>query len=209
MSVLTRVRPTKIELIRLRRRLATSIRVQKILSDRLTILVNEYMARLKEAIEKRINVQSMSRATYRNASIILGLYGLNSLKYLEEVSPKPKVYIGTENIMGVKVKTTILKYSEEKMPWGFEDFVRRCRDYIKAVIDLAIAERAVQELSREILAVKRKTNALQYIIVPRLRSTIKMLQMKFDEREREEKVRLKRIKHVLERRETSWGRETS
>lgn len=209
MSVLTRVRPTKIELIRLRRRLATSIRVQKILSDRLTILVNEYMTRLREAIEKRANVQSMSRTIYRHASMILGLYGLNALKYLEEVSPKPKIYVGTENIMGVKVKTTILRYGDERLPWGFEDFVKKCRDYVKAVIDLATAERAVHELGREILAIKRKTNALQYIIVPRLKNTIKVLQMKFDEREREEKARLKRIKHVLERRESSWRRETS
>lgn len=208
MSVLTRVRPTKIELIRLRRRLATSIRVQKILSDRLTILVNEYMARLREAIEKRANVQSMSKTMYRNASIILGLYGLNALTYLKDVSPKPRVYIGTENIMGVKVRTAILRYGEERLPWGFEDFVEKCRDYVKAIIDLAAAERAVQELGREILTVKRKTNALRYIIAPRLRSTIKMLQMKFDEREREEKARLKRIKHVLERRESSWRRES-
>lgn len=167
------------------------------------------MTRLREAIEKRAHVQSTSKTIYRRASMILGLYGLNVLKYLEETAPKPKVHIGTENIMGVKVKTTILKYSEERLPWGFEDFVEKCRDYVKTIIDLAMAEHAIQELGREILAVKRKTNALQYIIVPRLKSTIKTLQMKFDENEREERARLKRIKQIIGRRETSWRRETS
>ncbi|MEM0083060.1 MAG: V-type ATP synthase subunit D [Candidatus Nezhaarchaeales archaeon] len=198
--MLARIRPTKIELIRLRKRLTTSIRVQKILSDRLTILINEYMTRLREVIDKRAKVRSLSKTIYREASIILGLYGLNALMYLRGTSPKPRIYIGTENIMGVKVMTTILRYGEERLPWGFEDFVKRCRDYIKAIIDLATSEQAVEELGKEILAIKRKTNALQYIIVPRLRTAIKVLQMKFDEREREERARLKRIKRVLERR---------
>ncbi|HDJ83915.1 MAG TPA: V-type ATP synthase subunit D, partial [Desulfurococcaceae archaeon] len=36
--------------------------------------------------------------------------------------------------------------------------------------------------------------------IPRLEATIRYLQMMFDEREREEKTRLKRVKAVLSRR---------
>ncbi|MEM1676043.1 MAG: V-type ATP synthase subunit D [Desulfurococcaceae archaeon] len=38
------------------------------------------------------------------------------------------------------------------------------------------------------------------MIIPRLESIIKYLRMKFEEREREEKARLKRVKSILERR---------
>jgi Archaeal/vacuolar-type H+-ATPase subunit D len=85
-------------------------------------------------------------------------------------------------------------------PPGINEFINSSRDFILNLIELAKLEYSLRELGKEISATKRRTNALQYIIIPRLRSTIKALQLKFDEREREEKARLKRIKQVLARR---------
>ncbi|MEM4869594.1 MAG: V-type ATP synthase subunit D [Desulfurococcaceae archaeon] len=200
MSMLTRVRPTKIELIRLRRRLITSVRVHRILTERLVVLANEYMSRIREAVELRRRVQESSVLVYKRALGVLGLYGPSASDYLAEVSPKPTVYVGTENVMGVKVKSVVLKYSDKRLPSGLEDFTDQCRAFVDAVIALARAEYALREIGRELVATKRKANALQYIIIPRLRSVIRALQLKFDEREREEKSRLKRIKHILESR---------
>ncbi|MEM0218486.1 MAG: V-type ATP synthase subunit D [Desulfurococcaceae archaeon] len=200
MSMLTRVRPTKIELIRLRRRLITSVRVHRILTERLVVLANEYMSRIREAVELRRRVQESSVLVYKRALGVLGLYGPSASDYLAEVSPKPTVYVGTENVMGVKVKSVVLKYSDKRLPSGLEDFTDQCRAFVDAVIALARAEYALREIGRELVATKRKANALQYIIIPRLRGVIRALQLKFDEREREEKSRLKRIKHILESR---------
>ncbi|MEM1618763.1 MAG: V-type ATP synthase subunit D [Desulfurococcaceae archaeon] len=200
MSMLTRVRPTKIELIRLRRRLITSVRVHRILTERLVVLANEYMSRIREAVELRRRVQESSVLVYKRALGVLGLYGPSASDYLAEVSPKPTVYVGTENVMGVKVKSVVLKYSDKMLPSGLEDFTDQCRAFVDAVIALARAEYALREIGRELVATKRKANALQYIIIPRLRSVIRALQLKFDEREREEKSRLKRIKYILESR---------
>ncbi|MEM4913579.1 MAG: V-type ATP synthase subunit D, partial [Desulfurococcaceae archaeon] len=75
MSMLTRVRPTKIELIRLRRRLITSVRVHRILTERLVVLANEYMSRIREAVELRRRVQESSVLVYKRALGVLGLYG--------------------------------------------------------------------------------------------------------------------------------------
>lgn len=202
MSMLTKVRPTKVELIRLRKRLTTSIRVHRILTERLVVLVNEYMARLREVVELRKQVIDESRVIYKRALALLGLYGSSLPEYLAEVSGKPKVYVGTENVMGVKVKSIIIKYPEDTYPWGLEDFTRQSRSFIELILELAKAEQALHELGREIAATKRKANALQYMVIPRLKLTMKMLQLKFDEREREEKSRLKRIKQLLERRST-------
>jgi len=203
-SALTRVRPTKIELIRLKRRLTTSIRVRKILGERLTILVNEFMAALLEAVKKRKTLQKQLLEAYRRAEVVLGIYGPSALSHLETASPKPKIYVGTENIMGVKVKTIILKYSDDVKlhPAGLNEFAEYSRQFIQVLLDLAKLENELYELGREISSTKRKTNALEHIIIPRLRETIRQLQLKFDEREREEKARFKRIKQVLTRKKT-------
>lgn len=204
MSALLRVRPTKIELIRLKRRLVTSIRVRKILGERLTILVNEFMTTLRECVSKRITLQRQALEIYRRAELLLGVYGPNLPTYLKETIHKPRIYVGLENIMGVKIKTFLIRYSEKQeiQPLVIEDFTRLSREFIQLVIDLAKLEHALSELGKEIVVTKRKTNALEYIIVPKLRSTIRYLQLKFDEREREEKARFKRIKQVLTRRRT-------
>lgn len=207
--MLTRVRPTKMELIKLRRRLVTSIRVHKILSERLIILANEYMSRVREAVELRKRVQEESVAIYRRALAILGIYGPSASSYLAEISPKPTIYVGTENIMGVKVKSIMMKYTERRLPSGLEDFAEQCKIFVELVINLARAEHSLREIGRELVITKRKTNALQYMIIPKFRNTIRLLQLKFDEREREEKSRLKRIKYILEARGSSWRKETS
>lgn len=202
LSISLKVRPTKMELIRLRRRLVTSIRVRRILSERLTILVNEFMATLKEALVKRRTIQSQMLDIYRSAEVLLGVYGSNISKYLMVSAPKPEIYIATENIMGVKVKTIITKYPDVPLSIGLEEFSRISRDFVSTILDLARLEQSLHELGKEIATTKRKSNALEYIIIPRLRETIKYLQLKFDEREREEKSRFKRIKQILTRRAT-------
>lgn len=205
MSALTRVRPTKIELIRLKRRLITSVRVRKILSERLTVLVNEFMATLRDCVVKRSNLQSQFPEVYRRAEIMLGTYGPSLLEYLRTNAPKPKLVVATENIMGVKIKTFITKYGDTQStyPLAVEDFVKLSREFTGLILDLAKLEYALRELGREINSTKRKSNALEHVIIPRLRSTIRYLQLKFDEREREEKARFKRIKQVLARRRPS------
>jgi len=51
----------------------------------------------------------------------------------------------------------------------------------------------------EINRTKRITNALEYIVIPGLQVTINYLNMKFEERDREEKARLKRVKVLVAR----------
>jgi V/A-type H+/Na+-transporting ATPase subunit D len=50
----------------------------------------------------------------------------------------------------------------------------------------------------EINRTKRIVNALEYLVIPELKTTIKYLNMKFEERDREEKSRLKRVKVLLQ-----------
>ncbi len=203
MSSLLRVRPTKIELIRLRRRLALARKVHNILRERLTILINEFLTRVREAYSLRLKVNNTILRVYGRALMISSIYGDSVYDYFKSTLIRDtRVVVGVENIMGVKTKTALIKDLESIRPLypGFEEFRREARELISAIVDLGRAEQALIAIGSEIEKTKRKVNALKYIVVPRLENTIRYLRMKFEEREREEKARLKRVKSVLERR---------
>ncbi|QOR94372.1 V-type ATP synthase subunit D [Thermosphaera chiliense] len=202
MSQLQRIRPTKIELIRLRRQLVLAMKVHKVLRERLTILVNEFLAQLRESIEKRRKINELILPVYNRGAGLLGVYGENVYQLFHRTTPTLTSVLTTENIMGVSTRSIVLRApGEDKAVYaGLKDFQAQAYELLKAIIELGKAEEAVLALGREIKSTKRRVNALNYIIIPRLSQQIRMLRMKFDEREREEKSRLKRVKNILEKR---------
>jgi V/A-type H+-transporting ATPase subunit D len=76
---------------------------------------------------------------------------------------------------------------------------RLFEECLKSVAGLAEAQRSLELLGMEINRSKRTANALEHIIIPGLRVTISYLKMKFEERDREEKGRLKRVKMLVAR----------
>ncbi len=71
---------------------------------------------------------------------------------------------------------------------------------MRAIIELAELQRG-WSCSAARSPHQRITNALEYIVIPSLQVTIRFLSMKFEERDREEKARLKRVKVLLARKE--------
>lgn len=204
MSSLLRVRPTKIELIRLRKRLALAKKVHRILRERLTILVNEFLLKVREAFTLRGKISTNIVNVYNKAFLLYSVYGENIVNYYSvNTKKKLKAIVGLENIMGVKTVTVRLEepeYIETTVIKDLDIFRKECVDIIKDIIELGKAEKAIDALGREILKTKRKVNALEYTLIPQIWNTIRYLRMKFEEREREEKARLKRVKALLERR---------
>jgi hypothetical protein len=78
---------------------------------------------------------------------------------------------------------------------GVKDSYNRA-DVVTFVAEL---QRNFELLAMEINRTKRITNALEYIVIPGLQVTIHYLNMKFEERDREEKARLKRVKVLVAR----------
>ena len=210
MAQLVKVRPTKIELIKLKRRLSLAEKVQRIVKDRLSILTLEFLQVARDTIEAKIKLLDEFSEVYRAISIAAGYHGYIALeKELIATVGDIKVAAGSRNVAGVKLPLFEQGETGGAISRGYslidtsswlDHAVELSQKCLKAITELAELQRGLDLLGMEINRAKRVTNALEYVEIPGLKTTIKYLYMKFEEREREEKTRLKRVKVLLERR---------
>ena len=203
-----RVRYTKIELIRLKRRLVVARKIHRILRERLTILISELYSMLKEAIECRRRIHELLIEVYSSLIKSYGHLSESELSMLTEgIPPYIKLYIATKNVMGVITPMLEIRRGKEKATYTLsetciplQDVIKRMDKLIEDIVTLAELEKSIQLLSYEVIRTKRRVNALEHILIPRIENTIRFLTMMFEEREREEKARLKHVKTVLTKR---------
>ena len=206
---LINVRPTKIELIKLRRRLTLASRIQKIVKDRLAILMMEFLQIAKETAEARRKLLDEFSEAYKALSIAAGYHGYMVLeKELIATERDVEIATGSRNVAGARIPSFELQRTKGAMrgynlvdtsSW-LDQAAQLSENCLEAIVALAELQSSLELLGREINRTKRITNALEYLIIPSLQITIKYLYMKFEERDREEKSRLKRVKVLLEQR---------
>ena len=71
---------------------------------------------------------------------------------------------------------------------------------VEGIIRLAESELRLRRLVKEIKRTSRRLNALEYLLIPRLKRECNQIQMALDERERNDHFRLKLSKRLLERK---------
>jgi len=204
---LIKVRPTKIELIRLKRRLSLTERVQKIVKDRLSILTLEFLQTARETVEAKKKLVDEFPEVYKALSLASGYHGYLALeKEFMATEMNLKVAAGSRNIAGVRTPSfelggterAVRGYSLVDTSSCVDRAAQLCEKCLETIVELAELQRSLELLGMEINRTKRISNALEYIMIPGLQATIKYLYMKFEERDREEKARLKRVKVLLQ-----------
>lgn len=204
-------RLTKIELIRLRKRLTLASKIRRILKDRLSILVMEFLAIAKETVDAKQSMLDDFSAAYKSLSITAGYHGYLALgKELSGAERELEIISGSRNIAGARVPVLEMKDSGKKDGYSQADtsayldrtsqLAEKC---LEAIVALAELQTTMEILGKEINRTKRIVNALEYKVIPNLEETIRFLTMKFEERDREEKARLKRVKVILEQKEAN------
>jgi len=208
MPELIKVRPTKIELVKLKRRLSLAQRVQKIVKDRLSILTMEFLQTARDTLEAKKNLLDELSNLYKALSVAAGYHGYIALeKELIATEVDLKVTAGLGNVAGVRIPSFELMgnakpmkgYSLADTSSWLDRASQLSEKSLRAIVELAELQRNFELLAMEINRTKRITNALEYIVIPGLQVTINYLNMKFEERDREEKARLKRVKVLVAR----------
>lgn len=193
----------------LKKRLKTATRGHKLLKDKRDELMKEFLELARENGRLRQEVENRLADVYKNFSIASAIM---SQEVMEESLMFPKqgvvLEVGNKNIMSVDVPVFDFKTTAEDptniFPYGFartsgelDNAVSELADLFPMLLDLAAKEKETQLLAAELEKTRRRVNALEYVMIPRLEVTIKYIQMKLDENERGNQTRLMKVKDMM------------
>lgn len=209
-------KPTRMELLGIRRRLSLAEKGHKLLEDKRDALVEKFFESIRRRDELKKEIDELFKQAFEALTDAEMIVGVEKVKAASElVKGVDELFISTENIMGVKVPRVSLEESElKKMPlYSLGDTCARLDDafmffskLLPKLLELAEIDGAVQSLAGEIEKTKRRVNVLENVLIPRLNATKKYIEMQLEEREREDFFRRKRIKAIMERREYEYRR---
>ncbi|MGQ9759637.1 MAG: V-type ATP synthase subunit D [Candidatus Methanomethylicaceae archaeon] len=203
-----RVAPSKMNLIRFKRTLAFLRRAHDLLEEKREILLLEINRRIGEATKLRSEVNVMLREAYRIfdvASVVIGTeeMGLISKTPLMEYKLAPS----KRKIMGVSVLSFEVSKVKNPVPYNIskptiliDQFVERLVEATSLLIRVAELENILIRLVEEVKRTQHRINALEQFLIPRYQSMVSLISSVLEERDREEFVRVKKVKNLLERK---------
>ncbi len=114
------------------------------------------------------------------------------------------------SVMGVTVPLVEhVSETDPKPDYGFgntgvelDSAFKQFQALLEMIADLASAEGAAFQIAYDVRRTQRRVNALNEVIIPLYRRTVKQIELVLEEREREEFVRTKRIKEIIKEGES-------
>ncbi|MFH2105961.1 MAG: V-type ATP synthase subunit D [Candidatus Micrarchaeota archaeon] len=205
--------PTRMELIIVKQKIALAKKGHKLLKQKRDALILEFFKILKKAQDLRSQLNEKIAPAYKAVAFAEVYHGISQLQNVS-ASLKKEIGINIEvsNIMGVKIPYIESKvdfkhfldlpaYSISGNSAKIDDAVERFDDILQVIIKLAETETAIKRLILEIEKTKRRVNALEFVLLPKLDSQSYAISFRLDEMERDSFVSLKSIKRKLEKRE--------
>ncbi len=204
------VRPTRLELLRTRRRIVVARRGLNLLKLKRSALIVEFFRVSKEAMRLRGDLRQRIARGYEAIRLGETIEGPTRLENISMLLPDiPSVAVATKNVMGVRTPRVdggafgpLPSVSLLDLPTSVAEAVRRFQEIYEVVLDIAEKENALRRLLREIEKTKRRASAIENVLVPRLEGIVRYIKFRFDEMERDSFSMLKTVKRKLEQEGT-------
>lgn len=201
------IKPTRMELNRLRARLKTATRGHKLLKDKRDELMRQFMLIVKQNKELRELVERKLANAQGALSVAAAIMSPEALEQaLLYPNRRVEVGISYRNLMGVNVPdydfrtqgdSTTLPYGYAMTSGELDDAISTLTETFSDMLELARIEKTVQLLAIEIEKTRRRVNALEYVMIPELETNIKYIRMKLEENERGNITRLMKVKETI------------
>ncbi len=199
------VNPNRMELSRLKKRLAVAQRGHKLLKDKQDALIKAFLERARAGKELREAVEKELAECY-------GTFVLSRAQTTPEILEQALIFPGAKstlsvewrNVMSVMTPEYDVKQEGNPVNYGFvgvplllDAALEQFSKLILRLLELAAEEKAIRLMAGEIERTRRRVNALEYVMIPNLIETIRYISMKLDEQERSTLSRLMKIKEIV------------
>ncbi len=205
----TQINPTRMELTRLKKKLATALRGHKLLKDKRDELMRQFLELVRENKALRERVEENIKKANKNFVLARATMSEESL-YTALLAPKQDISIdvSSKNVMSVDIpvfdiktrtpdKNDIFSYGFAFTSADLDDAVLSLSDVLPDLLRLAEVEKSCQLMAAEIEKTRRRVNALEHVMIPDTREKIKYITMKLDENERSTQTRLMKVKDMM------------
>jgi V/A-type H+-transporting ATPase subunit D len=205
MAIKDNIKPTRSELLELKKKIILSQSGHKLLKMKRDGLILEFF----EIMDKAKNARSELMMSYDDATTkiaiaraVEGFVSVQSAAF--SLTEKPEINLESKNVMGVivpKIESSGVQKPLLERGYGIINTSSRIDEaanayerLVEQIIISAEIESAMKKLLDDIEKTKRRVNALEFKVIPEQLEAEQFIKLRLEEMERESTFRLKRIK---------------
>jgi V/A-type H+-transporting ATPase subunit D len=205
MSIKDNIKPTRSELLDLKKKIVLSQSGHKLLKMKRDGLILEFF----EIMDKAKNARSELMKSYDDATTkiaiaraVEGFVSVQSAAF--SLVEKPEINLESKNVMGVivpKIESSGVQKPLLERGYGvistssrIDEAANAYERLVEQIIISAEIESAMKKLLDDIEKTKRRVNALEFKVIPEQLEAEQFIKLRLEEMERENTFRLKKIK---------------
>ncbi len=202
--------PTKTNLINLRKELGFAELGYELLDQKRNILINELLTLVDQAVdyERRVN-EALSGAYHDLEETVLKMGRLGVRSAGKAVNIESSISITQRRVMGVRLPVVTTEFSNNppyfspvNTSFWIDVALQRFSEALEILGKLAELKVSIMRLAAEVRKTIRKVNALEKIAIPELKESVKVIQDRLEENDRDMFVLMKMVKSRLEKKES-------
>ena len=177
------VNPTRMELLKLRRRLVVARRGHKLLKDKLEGLIKEFMNVAHEYRKLRQMIDGELPSVMK-LFVLAEITSSRSIteNALESVQQELDIIVQPVRMLGVRVQKLDIEYGEVTGRYSLvhtspelDIAISRLRDFLPKLLAMSETEDKVRRMASEVEKTRRRVNALEHSFIPRIEETIRFI----------------------------------
>jgi V/A-type H+-transporting ATPase subunit D len=199
------VNATRMELLRLRRRVTLAVRGHRLLKEKRDEISRQLIKIARQIQPLRQKVETELLETCRRFMLARATMEPEDIKAALEVPTKKfSLAIKFAKVMNVKVPHLLKEISGEIICYGFATTSAELDVALLALerafddlVELAEKEKQAHLLAVELQMTRRRVNVLEHVVIPELHETIRFIYDKLAEAERDNTTRLMKIADII------------
>ncbi|MDR7484872.1 MAG: V-type ATP synthase subunit D [Armatimonadota bacterium] len=207
------ISPTRMNLLQRRNQLRVAQQGVDLLKRKRDALVADFFKVVRQALAAREQLAAACQEAYVLLALAKAIEGREALEAAALAARRDiLVDIEIRNVWGTKIpEVAVTEVRRPLLERGQNPVATSARtiestanfeEVLAAILAVAATEIKLRKIGEEIKKTTRRVNALEQVVIPRLRAETRYIASVLEQRAREDVFRLKRIKKKLEARET-------